>query len=64
MEEIQKNNRVRINLSQTAKGHVQFDCTTEFNTVEECGRVMRLAIDEARSIIKEKGLIEAGGING
>jgi len=56
----QKNNRVRINLSQTAKGLVQFDCTAEFGTAAECGEALGAAIDEARKVIAAKGLKEAG----
>jgi uncharacterized protein (DUF1778 family) len=55
-----KNNRVRINLSQTAKGLVQFDCTAEFETPEESGAALSAAIDQARKVIREKGLKEAG----
>ena len=51
--------RVRINLSQTAKGLVQFDCTAEFETPEECGAALSKAIDEARRVIEAKGLKEA-----
>ena len=47
------NKRVRINLSETAKGLVQWDITAEFETVEETD-----AIDAAREVIKEKGLQE------
>ena len=60
MEEMKENCRVRLNLSQTAKGQFQIDCTVEFSTVEECGEAMRKALDEAKAIIKEKGLVEAG----
>ena len=56
----QTNKRVRINLSQTAKGLVQFDCTAEFETAQECGMALSTAIDEARKVIREKGLKEAG----
>ena len=49
-----------MNLPQNSKGHVQIDLTVEFGTVEECGDAMRRAFDEARAIIKEKGLTEAG----
>ena len=45
------NKRVRINLSETAKGLIQWDITAEFETVED-------AIDAAREVIKEKGLQE------
>jgi hypothetical protein len=62
MEEHKDNRRVRMNFSQTAKGHYQIDCTVEFPSVEECGVNMRKALEEAKAIIKEKGLIEAGTI--
>lgn len=60
MEEQKENRRVRLNFSQNSKGHVQFDCTVEFPTVEECGEAMRKVLDEADVIIKEKGLTKAG----
>lgn len=52
------NKRVRINLSETAKGLVQWDITAEFETVEETKKALADAIDEAREVIKEKGLQE------
>ena len=52
------NKRVRINLSETAKGLVQWDITAEFETVEETKRALADAIDAAREVIKEKGLQE------
>ena len=52
------NKRVRINLSETAKGLVQWDITAEFETVEETKKALADAIDTAREIIKEKGLQE------
>ena len=58
--EQQVNKRVRINLSQSAKGFVQIDCTAEFETPEECGAALSAAIDQARNVIREKGLKEAG----
>jgi hypothetical protein len=60
MEEQRTNRRVRINLSQTAKGLVQIDCTAEFETPEECGAALSAAIDQARGIIAAKGLKEVG----
>jgi hypothetical protein len=60
MEELKENRRVRLNLSQNAKGLFQIDCSVEFCTVEECGEAMRKAIDEAKAIIKEKGLLAVG----
>ncbi|MBQ2530125.1 MAG: hypothetical protein II547_07715 [Treponema sp.] len=52
------NKRVRINLSETAKGLVQWDITAEFETVEETKKALADAIDAAREVIKEKGLQE------
>ena len=52
------NKRVRINLSETAKGLIQWDITTEFETVEEAKKALAEAIDAAREVIKEKGLQE------
>ena len=50
--------RVRINLSQTAKGLVQFDITAESENVEESKKMLSEAIDSAREVIKEKGMTE------
>lgn len=52
------NKRVRINLSETVKGLIQWDITAEFETVEETKKALSEAIDAAREIIKEKGLTE------
>lgn len=52
------NKRVRINLSETAKGLILWDITAEFETVEETKKALSEAIDAAREIIKEKGLTE------
>jgi hypothetical protein len=60
MEEQRTNRRVRVNLSQTAKGLVQIDCTAEFETPEECGAALEAAFDQARRIIAVKGLKEVG----
>jgi hypothetical protein len=54
------NRRVRITLSQSAKGFVQFDVTAEFGTADECGAALGAAIDKARAVIAAKGLKEAG----
>ena len=50
--------RVRINLSQTAKGLVQLDITAESENVEELKKMLSEAIDSAREVIKEKGMTE------
>ena len=52
------NKRVRINLSETAKGLIQWDITAEFETVEETKKALSEAIDAAKEIISEKGLTE------
>ena len=57
-EEKATNKRVRINLSETAKGLIQWDITAEFETVEETKATLSAAIDAAREVIKTKGLKE------
>ena len=57
-EEKATNKRVRINLSETAKGLIQWDITAEFESVEESKAALSAAIDAAREVIKEKGLTE------
>lgn len=52
------NKRVRINLSETAKGLIQWDITAEFESVEETKAALSAAIDAAREVIKAKGLTE------
>jgi len=55
----QSTSRVRINLSTTAKGLVQWDITAEFPTLEESQVNISSAIDQVRALIKEKGMEEA-----
>lgn len=52
--------RVRMNLSLTAKGKVQWDITSEFPTVEDAAENLSKAIDSVRKVIADKGLSEAG----
>jgi hypothetical protein len=54
------NKRVRMNLSQTAKGLVQFDVTAEFETVVECERELDTAIKAARRVMAANNLKEVG----
>lgn len=54
------NTRVRINLSQSAKGLGQLDITAEAPTVEEAKALLSKAIGEARAVMEEKGIKEAG----
>lgn len=53
--------RVRMNVSQNAKGLVQFDLTAEFPTPEESKRALAEAIDGVRQVCAEKGLKLADG---
>ena len=57
--EVQKNNRVRMNISQTAKGTWQTDITVEFDTVAECEKEMDAAIKAARRVVSANNLKEA-----
>lgn len=52
------NKRVRINLSETAKGLIQWDITAEFESVKETKAALSAAIDAAREVINAKGLTE------
>ncbi len=54
------NKRVRINLSETAKGFWQIDCTAEFETVAECEKELDAAIKAAKKVMTDNGLKEAG----
>lgn len=59
MEEVSTSQkRVRINLSQAAKGLVQLDIAAESESVEESKKILSEAIDSARAVIKEKGMTE------
>ena len=48
--------RTRINLSQTAKGLIQFEVTVEYPTPEESAEKLGRAIDRVREVAKAKGL--------
>ena len=50
--------RIRLNLSLTAKGLVQWDCTSENTSVEEAKKGLEDAIDALKQVIREKGLTE------
>jgi hypothetical protein len=56
----QSNKRVRINISLMAKGLVQWDITSEFESLEETKKNLADAINSVREVIKEKGLTEVG----
>ncbi len=48
--------RVRMNLSQSAKGFFQLDITAEFPTAGEAAAALSDAIDKARAVCEAKGL--------
>jgi len=50
------NTRVRMNLSLTAKGMVQFDVTAEYPTAAESEAALGDAIDSIRRVCGAKGL--------
>jgi hypothetical protein len=52
----EESKRVRMNLSQTAKGTWQADITAEFPTPEEAEENLRKAIESVRRVAAEKGL--------
>lgn len=52
------NKRVRINLSESSKGLIQWDITAEFESVEETKAALSAAVDAAREVIAQKGLKE------
>lgn len=56
------NKRVRMNISLTAKGLAQWDCTAEFDSPEESAKKLDEAIKLLRSTIKQNGLKEAGDV--
>ena len=50
------NQRVRMNISQTAKGSWQTDITVEFDTVAECEKELDAAIKAAKRVMTANGL--------
>ena len=58
----QQNNRVRMNLSETAKGLVQWDVTAEFDSVEQTAMELDKAIKAVKKVIVENGLTEVGNV--
>ena len=57
---MEQTKRVRINLSQTAKGLCQMDCTVEFENVADCEKELDAAIKAARRVMTANGLKEVG----
>lgn len=54
------NKRLRMNISITAKGLAQWDCTAEYDSPEESAEKLNEAIKLIRSTIKSNGLKEVG----
>lgn len=54
--EAKSESRVRMNLSQNAKGLVQFEITAEFPSATEAADELALAINLVREVCTEKGL--------
>ncbi len=54
------NTRTRINVSLSAKGLAQWECTCEYDTPEKSIEEMSKTIDMVRNLLKEKGIQEAG----
>lgn len=50
------NTRTRIKFSQNAKGLIQWEISTEYDSPEKSIEMMGLAIDKVRNLIKEKDL--------
>lgn len=56
----QTNQRVRMNLSETAKGLIQWDVTAEFDDVEITAQKLDEAIKAVKEVIRKNGLTEVG----
>ncbi len=54
------NKRVRMNISQSAKGLWQADVTAEFESVAECEKELDAAIKAAKRVMAANSLKEAG----
>lgn len=60
MEQQQTNTRVRMKLSETAKGLIQWEVTSEFDSVEQSAEELSKAIKAVKQVIKDNGLTEVG----
>lgn len=52
----ESNTRTRIKLSQTAKGLVQWEISTEYDSPEKSREMLGKAVDQVKALIAEKGL--------
>lgn len=53
--DLQLETRVRLNASQTAKGAIQLDITTEASTVEQARELFGQAIDALTKEVESRG---------
>lgn len=60
MEQQQTNTRVRMKLTETAKGLIQWEVTSEFDSVEQSAEELSKAIKAVKQVIKDNGLVEVG----
>lgn len=58
-EVTETNTRTRIKLSQSTKGVVNWEISTEYDTPEKSIEMMSQALDKVKALIKEKGLTSA-----
>lgn len=56
----ENNTRTKVNISMNSKGMAQFDLTCEYDTPEKAVEEMGRTIDMVRTLLKEKGIQEAG----
>ena len=50
------NTRTRIKISQTAKGLVQWEVSSEYDTPEKSAEMLGKTVDLVKALIAEKGL--------
>ena len=58
----QQNNRVRMKLSETAKGLIQWEVTAEFDSVEQTTEELNKAIKAVKKVIIDNGLTEVSNV--
>ena len=56
LEQKESNTRTRIKLSQTAKGLIQYEISTEYDSPEKSIEMLGKAVDQVKALITEKGL--------
>lgn len=56
LEQKESNTRTRIKLTQSAKGTVQWEVSTEYDSPEKSIEMFGKAVDQVKALIAEKGL--------